>query len=313
MFEPVETSNQSFRVRVPAKVNLALCVGPPAQDGYHPLGTVFHAIGLYDEVVATGAPDGVLELAVQGDGIDEVPTDERNLAWRAARLLAETHGRADLGVRLLLKKSIPVAGGMAGGSADAAAALLACSMLWDLDTGPDELHELAAQLGSDIPFALVGGNAIGRGRGDELVPLLGRGTYHWVLALAHGGLSTPAVYRRFDELERPALPDGALPTDIPDEVMNALAAGDPVALGKSLRNDLQAAALDLRPELGETLEFGMAHGALGGIVSGSGPTCAFLAASESDAMDLASALRQLPQVRTTRRASGPVAGAKPIS
>ncbi|GAA1378582.1 4-(cytidine 5'-diphospho)-2-C-methyl-D-erythritol kinase [Luteococcus sanguinis] len=303
----METSHeQCYRVRVPAKVNLALCVGGLADDGYHPLGTVFHAIGLYDDVIARPAPAGVTEISVTGEGVEDVPTDERNLAWKAARLLAETHGHGDLGVRLTIRKQVPVAGGMAGGSADAAAALLACSMLWDLDTGPDELHELAAQLGSDVPFALVGGNAIGRGRGDELVPLLSRGTYHWVLALAHGGLSTPAVYRRFDEL------GGEHSTDIPDEVLNALAVGDVRALADAMRNDLQPAALDLRPELAETLEVGRSRGALGGIVSGSGPSCAFLAASESDAMDLASALSRLPQVRATRRASGPVPGAKPI-
>lgn len=306
----VESSQQAqprYRVRVPAKVNLALCVGGLRPDGYHPLGTVFHAISLFDEVTATAAPAGVIELTTQGEGADFVPTDERNLAWRAASLLAERFGRDDLGVRLHVKKQIPVAGGMAGGSADGAGALLACSMLWDLDTTPDDLHELAAELGSDVPFSLLGGNAIGRGRGDELVPLLGRGTYHWVVALAHGGLSTPTVFARFDEMGAHG------DTDIPDEVMNALASADSVALGRALRNDLQAAAFDLRPELADTVDFGLAHGALGGIVSGSGPTCVFLAAGEPQAMDLASALARRSQVRAVRRATGPVPGATLIS
>lgn len=300
--------SQRVRVRVPAKVNLALCVGSLADDGYHPLGTVFHALSLFDEVIATPGEPGTVVLTMSGEGLEGVPADETNLAVRAARLLAQRHGSPDLGVRLHLKKTIPVAGGMAGGSADAAGALLACAMLWDLDTIPDDLHELAAELGSDVPFPLMGGNAIGRGHGDQLVPLLGRGTYHWVLALAHEGLSTPAVFRRFDEMA--ARPDAApASTEIPCAVAEALAKADPQALGKALRNDLQAAALDLRPELAQILQAGLDAGALGAMVSGSGPTCAFLAGSESAAMDLSAALAKLPQVRATRRATGPVPGA----
>ncbi|WP_394276261.1 4-(cytidine 5'-diphospho)-2-C-methyl-D-erythritol kinase [Luteococcus sp.] len=299
------------RVRVPAKVNLALCVGDLDQDGYHPLGTVFHALGIYDEVVASPAPDGHTSLTISGEGADELPTDERNLAWRAARLLAGRHGDPAMGVALHLKKQIPVAGGMAGGSADAAGALLACSVLWDLDTTPDDLHSLAAELGSDVPFGLLGGTAIGRGRGDQLVPMITRGTYHWVLAMAHEGLGTPGVFRRFDELQaRP----GARPssTDIPSGVTAALACGDVRALGAALCNDLQEAALDLRPELRETLQAGLDAGALGALVSGSGPTCAFLAANEAAAMDLRAALGQAPTVRATRRTTGPVPGASLI-
>ncbi|MGO4957408.1 4-(cytidine 5'-diphospho)-2-C-methyl-D-erythritol kinase [Luteococcus sp. Sow4_B9] len=308
----VDDPDQVVRVRVPAKVNLALCVGPLGDDGFHPLGTVFHALNLYDEVVAEKRPSGQISLTLSGDGLDDVPADESNLAWRAARLLADRHGTPDLGVHLHLKKSIPVAGGMAGGSADAAGALLACSVLWDLDTTPDDLHELAAELGSDVPFPLMGGTAIGTGRGDQLVPMLSRGTYHWVLALAHDGLSTPAVFRRFDELQaRPdATPTG---TAIPDGVAAALAKGDAAALGGALHNDLQAAAVDLRPELGETLRAGLEAGALGAVVSGSGPTCAFLAADEAAAMDLAAALAAVASVRATRRASGPVSGATLIT
>lgn len=299
---------QSVRVRVPAKVNLALCVGPVGEDGFHPLGTVFHALSLFDEVLAVPGEAGQVVLTASGEGLADVPLDDTNLACRAARLLAQRHGTPDLGVRLHLKKQIPVAGGMAGGSADCAGALLACSILWDLDTTPDDLHDLAAELGSDAPFPLLGGNAIGSGRGDQLVPMLSRGKYHWVLAFAHDGLSTPAVFRRFDELA--ARPGARRPdTTIPSEVSAALATGDPARLGRALRNDLQAAALDLRPELEETLQAGLEAGALGGIVSGSGPTCAFLANGESAAMDLSAALSRLPTVRATRRATGPVPGA----
>ena len=296
------TGRAGVRVRVPAKINLALCVGALGADGYHPLGTAFQAVSLYDEVTATDDRAGRFSVSVTGQQADEVPTDDRNLAVRAARLLAAHEG--GVGVSLAIKKCIPVAGGMAGGSADGAAALLACSVLWDLDQSLEDLQLLGAELGSDVPFPLHGGTAIGTGRGDRLLALLTRGTYHWVLAFAHGGLSTPDVFRRFDEL---GVVRG---TEVPPELLNALAVGDAVALGSALRNDLQPAALDLRPELADTLEHGMAAGALGGLVSGSGPTCAFLAATEARALDIAAQLSRLPQVRATKLAVGPVPGAK---
>ena len=287
---------------MPAKINLALCVGPRGADGYHPLATAFQAVSLHDEVTVTEAEAGRFTVTVTGHGADEVPTDDTNLAVRAARLLA-VH-EPDAGVSIAIKKCIPVAGGMAGGSADGAAALLACSVLWDLDQSLEDLQLLGAELGSDVPFPLHGGTAIGTRRGDRLLALLSRGTYHWVLAFAHGGLSTAAVFRRFDEL-------GVAPSaGVPPELLNALAVGDAAALGTSLRNDLQPAALDLRPELAETLEQGLAGGALGALVSGSGPTCALLAGSEAGALDIAGRLSRLPQVRGTKLAVGPVPGAK---
>lgn len=295
------------RVRVPAKINLALCVGPLGEDGYHRLGTVFHAVSLFDEVIATLAHPGDVRVTVKGEGAHLVD-DATNLALRAARLLEVRYEfDEDPGVHLEVRKQIPVGGGMAGGSADGAAALLACSMLWDLDTSPDDLLDLASELGSDVPFALMGGSAIGRGRGTELVPMITRGTYHWVLAIAEEGLSTPVVFQRFDDLGAPGN------TTIPPEVMEALTTGDVPGLGKGLRNDLQAAAIDLRPELGEVLESGMSAGALGGVVSGSGPTVAFLAGSESAAMDLSRALLEHRFIRETRRAVGPVPGARPYN
>lgn len=292
----------AVRVRVPAKINLALCVGALGADGYHPLGTAFQAISLFDDIIATRAPAGEFSVEVSGEGADSVPLDDSNLAIRAAKLLAEYAD--DFGVAIQIKKNIPVAGGMAGGSADAAGTLLAGSALWDLDISLAELHDLAAQLGSDVPFPLLGGTAIGTGRGDRLMPLLTRGTYHWVLAFAHGGLSTPSVFRRFDEMNQ------VIGTEIPPDLLNALAVGDAHALGSLLRNDLQAAAIDLAPELADTLDAGVRLGALGALVSGSGPTCALLAASESDAMDIAAGLTVVPSVRLTKRATGQVPGAK---
>lgn len=304
---------ESVRVRVPAKINLALCVAPLGSDGYHRLGTVFQAISLFDDITATACVHDI-EVTVAGEGAEQVPLDATNLAVRAALLLRERFGWSDLGVRLRLKKSIPVAGGMAGGSADAAGALLACSVLWDLDTSPEDLHDLAAELGSDCAFPLLGGTAIGRGRGEQLVPLLTRGTYHWVVALADTGLSTGGVYGRFDEIgggaEADRIPGPDADPEIPPALLNALAAGNAGDLGAALRNDLQLAALDLRPELGGVLEAGMSLGAIGAMVSGSGPTCVFLAPNETAALDLAAALGSVPHVRSTRKAVGQVPGAR---
>ena len=304
------------RVRAPAKINLALCVGPSRRDGYHPLATVYQAVSLYDEVHAAWAEPDEFVVTVSGEGADLVPTDETNLALQAARLLAHNYGEGGpLGVLLSIKKAIPVAGGLAGGSADAAAALLACAVLWDLDVGSDELSPLAAEIGSDVPFALLGGTALGSGRGEHVVPVLARGGYHWVLAFGHHGLSTPAVYRRHDELgaRRAGLRGRGGPAfEVPPALMNALRSGDPVALGAALINDLQPAALDLQPRLRQVLEAGLEYGAVGALVSGSGPTCAFLATSEAAAVDLSVALSADGQCRAVRRATGPVTGARVI-
>ncbi len=298
------------RVRVPAKINLALQVGKVGGDGYHPLATLFQAVSLVDDVVATHATPGTFTVTMTGEsaGVGEGPD---NLALRAARLLARQHGGEDpLGVALTVKKSIPVAGGMAGGSADAAGALLACSVLWDLDVAPDQLAALGSQLGADVPFALLGGTALGTGRGDVLAPVLTSGSFHWVLAVSAEGLSTPAVFRRFDELGGGRGP-GEL--DVPDELMNALRTGDARALGALLHNDLATAALDLRPDLARTLQRGTELGALAALLSGSGPTCAFLCLDESAAVDLSTQVARMPGVAAVRRVVGPVHGARLVS
>lgn len=293
----------SVTVRVPAKVNLQLSVGPERPDGYHELVTIFHAVSLFDEV--TAAPSDELRITVEGENAADVPLDDSNLAARAARLLAAEIG-IDPQVHLHIRKDIPVAGGMAGGSADAAAALVACDELWQAGLTTSRLHLLAAELGSDVPFALVGGTAIGTGRGEQLTPALARGTYHWVFALAEDGLPTPAVYRECDRLCAGRVP----PPEVSEPLMAALRSGDPRALGRALCNDLQPAALSLRPRLQLVLEAGEEAGALGGIVSGSGPTCAFLARDEDHALDIAVALSSSGVCRAVRRAHGPVSGAR---
>ena len=290
-------------VRVPAKVNLELSVGPRRADGYHGVATVFHAVSIYD--IVTVEPAAEWGVVVEGPYADQVPVDESNLALRAARLVAGT-GDVETPVRITIDKDIPVSGGMAGGSADAAAALVACDALWGLELSRPRLDELAAELGSDVNFALTGGTAIGSGRGEELTPVLTSGTYHWVFAVSEGGLSTPAVYDECDRLRdghrvrRPETSDGLLA---------ALRSGDPHSLAAALTNDLQEAAFSLRPPLRELLTTGLDMGALGGIVSGSGPTVAFLAADAEGALDLAVALAAVGTAPEVKRATGPTHGA----
>jgi 4-diphosphocytidyl-2-C-methyl-D-erythritol kinase len=297
----------SVTVRAPAKVNLHLGVGPRRADGFHDLATVFQAVSLYDELTVRSSSQ--LSIEVTGEGADQVPDDETNLAARAALALAAFTGR-EADVAIEIRKGIPVAGGMAGGSADAAAALVACDALWQTEVGPQVLHELASKLGSDVPFCLIGGTALGAGRGERLTTVLGRGTYHWVFALAEGGLSTPAVYGELDQL-RTQTP--GLAPEVPSALLAALRTGDARRLAPLLSNDLQAAALRLKPALRRTLEAGLDAGALGALVSGSGPTCAFLAADETAAVSLAAALPGSGACRAVRRAHGPVAGVKLVA
>ncbi len=291
-------------VRASAKINLQLGVGTVRPDGYHSVATVYHAVALFDEVVA--ATGEGLQVTVQGEQASLVPADRTNLAARAAILVAKRSGiPAD--VHLTIRKGIPVAGGMAGGSADAAAALIACDELWGCEFSRDELAELAAQLGSDVPFALVGGTAMGHGRGERLSPVLGRGRFVWVLALAAEGLSTPLVYAECDRLRgQRILPEPR----VSDALMSALRAGDSRALGASLSNDLGEAACSLRPVLREVLDFGLQAGALGATVSGSGPTCAFLVHDDAHASELQNVLERSPHVRAVVRTHGPVPGAR---
>jgi 4-diphosphocytidyl-2-C-methyl-D-erythritol kinase len=301
-------------VRVPAKVNLHLAVGGLREDGYHDLVTVFHAVSLFDEVTVAATDQPGVE--VQGEGAAgsplEVPEDERNLAWRAVLAVAKLAGR-DPDVRVVLRKSIPVAGGMAGGSADAAGALVGLSALWKLDLPREQLNALAAELGSDVSFALHGGTALGTGRGEQLVPVLSRHTQHWVLALHHRGLSTPDAFAELDRLREQSGSASVPPrAGAVEPVLEALASGNPHQLALLLGNDLQAAAVSLEPTLRRTLRGGVEAGALAGIVSGSGPSCAFLCADQESAFSVAAELAGIGVCRTVRVAQGPVPGAKVV-
>jgi 4-diphosphocytidyl-2-C-methyl-D-erythritol kinase len=298
--------------RVPAKLNLQLAVGPPRADGYHDLVTVFHAVSLFDEV--TVEPAGRDAVTVTGEGAGHVPHDGDNLALRAVAALRKRvrGGNRTAGVRVTIAKRIPVAAGLAGGSADAAAALVACNELWAAGLTPQRLGEVAATIGSDVAFALLGGTAVGRGRGERLTPALAPATpYHWVLAFADGQLSTPKVYAALDQLRAPqgALHPGQNQPDLDAGLMSALRSGNAALLGRALSNDLQPAALSLFPALRKTLAAGLELGALGAIVAGSGPTCVFLAATAERALDLAVSLSGAGVCRSVARVTGPVPGA----
>lgn len=300
-------TGREVRVRAPGKVNLSLRVGSRRADGYHPLATVFQAVSLYEDVVASAADD--LRVSVSGPQAELVPTDESNLALRAARALAERTG-IDEGVHLHLHKGVPVAGGMAGGSADAAAALLACDAFWGTALSREELHEVAAELGSDVPFLLMGQTAVGSGRGDLLTAAMSRGEYHWAFGVRDTGLSTPRVYQEFDTLSSGG--DG-LDADGDVALLHALRAGDAAAVGARLHNDLQVAAVELEPALVETLSVAEDAGALGVVVSGSGPTVAALARSRQHALVIAAAMTAAGVADSVLTASGPVPGARVVA
>jgi len=299
--------------RVPAKLNLQLAVGPRRADGYHGLVTVFHAVSLFDEVTAESAgQDGV---TVTGEGADRVPADQDNLALRAVTALRAAVGGAvrAAGVHVTIAKRIPVAAGLAGGSADAAGALVACNELWRSGLTQRQLVTVAAKVGSDVAFALLGGTAVGRGRGERLTPALAPATpYHWVLAFADGQLSTPEVYAALDRLRAAGARAGAKPghpePNLDAALMTALRSGDPTRVGRAVSNDLQPAAVALFPALRKTLAAGLELGALGAMVAGSGPTCAFLASNADRALDLAVSLSGAGVCRSVARVTGPVPG-----
>ncbi len=295
-------------VRVPAKINLELRVGPRRRDGYHDLATVFQAVSLYDDVTVGVIEGEDFTCEVVGGFPEGVPTGKDNLAVQAARLLHREYPQVDA-VSISIAKGIPVAGGMAGGSADAAATLVACDRLWGLGLAKEDLEEYGALLGSDVPFLVAGGTAIGTGRGESLAPVLARGTFHWVLALAGEGLSTPAVYAECDRLR--AGSRIAAPRPNP-RLMAALRSGDAAELAPHLANDLESAAVSLRPSLRDVLDSGLEYGALAGIVSGSGPTVAFLVAGQEAGIDLAVALTASGTASDVRRVHGPVHGAHTI-
>ncbi len=304
-------AHHSVLVRVPGKINLQLSVGPKRSDGYHDIATVFQAVSLADEIRVTltdrdGGRD--FKIMVNSDHPNAIPTDKSNLAYIAADAMYKKFDLAG-GIEIKIDKKIPVAGGMAGGSANAAGVIVALDSLFSLGLSKDEMQEVGAEIGSDVPFSIAGGTAVGTGRGERLTPALTRGQYFWVLATSSTGLSTPAIYGECDRLREGM---SISSPQVSEVLMQALSTGDAKALGKALHNDLQAAACSIRPALRLILDVGMDYGALGGIVSGSGPTVAFLANDEEHALDLVVALTSSGVVGNVLRASAPVVGATVI-
>lgn len=293
----------------PAKINLCLGVGAPRPDGFHTLATVYQAIGVYDEVRVR--PASSFTVSVAGDerlAVADVPTDDSNIAVRAARLLSAHHG-LDAVVAIHIVKGIPVAGGMAGGSADAAATLVACDALWGTATPFEELVTLAGQLGSDVPFALLGGTAAGSGHGELVSPLRTQGGYWWAVLESPAGLSTPAVYRELDRLRAGSVvPE----PEVPAALLSALQHGDVPALGAAMANDLEPAAFRLRPELERNLAAGLAAAPHGALLSGSGPSCLFLCEDHEHAAKVAADLES-SRLGPVSCAAGPVPGARVVS
>ena len=300
--------SSAVTVRVPGKINLQLSVGPLQSNGFHPVATVFQAVSIFDDVRVSVTDEPGIRIHSTGKHLDHLPLDHTNLAYKAAEIMVKKFEIPD-GISISLTKEIPLAGGMAGGSADAGATIVAIDALYSLGLKRNEMEQIGAALGADVPFTISGGTAIGTGKGEHITPVLSRGSYNWVLALSSSGLSTPAVYNECDRL-REGLE--VAPPHISDSLLHALSAGDAVALGKALSNDLQPAACSLKPALRLILDVGLDYGALGGLVSGSGPSVAFLAENEEHALDLVVALTSSGVVGNVVRASGPVPGARVI-
>lgn len=299
-------STRSVTATAPGKINVCLRVGPLRDDGYHDVATIYQAVSLVDEVTATEADDFSVNFSGPID-CSRLKTDDTNLAIRAARAIADVTGHEG-GVALHVVKSVPIAGGMGGGSADAAATLVAVDALWGTRLGASRLAEIAASLGADVPFALHGGTALGVGRGDILSPVLAKEQFTWVLATCDEGLSTPDVFRQLDrhrDDHSTEIETVAVDPTIDAELLRALRAGDARAVAEFLRNDLQAPALQLKPELGDVLEFGETHGALAGLVSGSGPTIVFLVESPLAATALVDAFTRSGRTALTVTSPGP--------
>ena len=302
----------SVRVSAPGKINVSLQVGPPRPDGYHGVASVYLAVSLFEEVHARATDTGGVTVTVESDGalhvpVAGIPLGPDNLAARAAQALAAHTGHR-AAVHLHIIKRVPVAGGMGGGSADAAAALVACNALWNTGLSNEELAGIAAGLGADVPFSLLGGAAVGLGVGDRLAPALSETPLHWVLAASDSGLSTPAVYGALDALRAERQIQVPEPQAADPSILAAVRSGNARDLAAVMSNDLQDAALALAPELAGLLRAGERLGALAGMVSGSGPTIAFLATDADAAAELETALRA--EGHRALAVQGPVPGAR---
>lgn len=305
----------------PGKVNMSLRVGPRRDDGYHDVATLYFAVSLHEEVTAAPRRDSAITVSlsersaftevqqqVQGETVTAaIPLDERNLAHQAAQKLRERLGITS-GVDLTITKNVPVAGGMGGGSADAAAALVACSALWGAGLSKEQLAEVGAELGADVPFAILGGAAVGQGVGDELSPLLTRGELHLVIVPATTGLSTPEIYQELDTMREEAGVTAEEP-ELDADLVRAVCTADAEMVATLMTNELQAPAVRKIPSLDRMMDAGLLEGAMQGMVSGSGPTVVFLTRDAAAAGQLATSLEERTDVWAIP-VTGPAPGAR---
>lgn len=305
----------------PGKVNMSLRVGPRRDDGYHDVATLYFAVSLHEEVTAAPRRDSAITVSlsersaftevqqqVQGETVTaSIPLDERNLAHQAAQKLRERLGITS-GVDLTITKNVPVAGGMGGGSADAAAALVACSALWGAGLSKEQLAEVGAELGADVPFAILGGAAVGQGVGDELSPLLTRGELHLVIVPANTGLSTPEIYQELDTMREEAGVTAEEP-ELDADLVRAVCTADAEMVATLMTNELQAPAVRKIPSLDRMMDAGLLEGAMQGMVSGSGPTVVFLTRDAAAAGQLATSLEERTDVWAIP-VTGPAPGAR---
>jgi 4-diphosphocytidyl-2-C-methyl-D-erythritol kinase len=303
--------NRIIRASAPAKVNLVFEVGQLEADGYHSVNSLFLALELREELTLVKGEAGTgISIYVHGDSLPEahinaVPTDQSNLVHKTAVLFAQKLGKQIPDLQIDIRKRIPVAGGMAGGSADAAAMLVAMNEFMHLEHGTpnltiEELAAIGAELGSDVPFCLYGGMAIGTGRGEVITALTDLAfETNWLLCASSKGLSTPTVYAAFDEMG-----SHTLFTDLTD----ASAIASVHELGQQMTNDLEQAAFRLMPSLSELVDQLEQLGAIRAMVSGSGPTIAALFDSEAKAVEVSNLLKSQGLVALT--AKGQALGAR---
>jgi 4-diphosphocytidyl-2-C-methyl-D-erythritol kinase len=288
----------SISASAPGKVNLFFAVGALGDDGYHQVVSVYQALNLREVVTVQFAESWQVLVtgSIPVEQLAQVPTSQENLVVRAAKVLLDKFAVAeDRAVNFHIFKNVPVAGGMGGGSADAAAALLAVNELANLNLSNADLHRLGSELGADVPFSLLGGTAVGTGHGTALEQITNVKQLNWVLVTNPRGLSTPSVYRKLDEIRaaKNQDPTKVSTPKVPQELISALQSGNPQVIAKLLHNDLQEAAVALMPELTETMNAGLAAGALAAMVSGSGPTVALLALDKDHADSIATSLKNL--------------------
>ncbi len=289
---------RSYSLLAPAKINLYLEILGDRPDGYHELVMILQSIDLADKIDLRAIGTDTIRVRCEHP---QVPTDNSNLAYRAAQLMAQQFPDSFAqygGVEITIQKRIPVAAGLAGGSTDAAAVVVGIDLLWQLGLTQSELQELAAQLGSDVPFCVAGGTAIATGRGEQLSPLPSLDSLYVVLGKHRSlSVSTPWAYQTYRQQfgssyvkDRQSLETRAQAVHS-GAIVKAIIHEDGVQIGQRLRNDLERIVLPEYPEVSQLRQAFQDSGALGAMMSGSGPTVFGLCQSYNQAQQLQQQVR----------------------